>query len=66
MWDVEEKEEILKIPNLDIAQWQFLINVADYDPRLKKETQEKLMAAIKENQMAPFYQDFCDDLRNNF
>lgn len=65
MTEIEEKEEILQIPNLELAQWQFLVvnENSDYDPKLKKETLEKLMVVIKENQMAPFYRELCDELR---
>jgi len=53
---IEEKEEIKKIPDLKVAQWQFLIAHPEYDPHLKKtEVLPKLMEAVSTNEMGPYY-----------
>jgi hypothetical protein len=38
---------VIKLPNLDLAQWFFLLTLPNY-PR-KEEIKQKLMAAIQEN-----------------
>ena len=45
-----EEESLAKNPNLEIAQWSFLLAIED-DPSIR----QKLLDAIIENNMAPFY-----------
>jgi len=59
---IEEKEEIKKIPDLKVAQWHFLMAHPEYDPRLKQtEVKPKLMEAIQTNEMAPYYKSMCKE-----
>ena len=45
-----EEESLAKNPNLEDAQWFYLLTIED-DPSIR----QKLMEAIRENNMAPFY-----------
>ncbi|CAG8458825.1 13595_t:CDS:2 [Ambispora leptoticha] len=57
-----ESEIISHIPNLDLAHQRFILN----NPKaveLHDEAREKLIAAIEENNMAPFYQIVTDELK---
>lgn len=55
-----EAESLEKNPNLELAQLKFLLSSIEFqrDESLKA----KLMEAIKENNMAPFYEEVCKDL----
>ncbi|VDM95513.1 unnamed protein product [Thelazia callipaeda] len=57
--DDVEREVILKIPNLDIAQLRFLVFHPDIDPKVKQENSAKLLELIKENEMGPYYKLIC-------
>jgi len=57
-----DRDEIKKIPDLKIAQWQFLIGQAEYEPRLKQAEVPKLFEAIITNEMAPYYRSMCSAL----
>lgn len=50
-------EGLPKVPNLDLAQWKFLINLHPSDKALK----EKLLNEIKANNMTPFYLECVKD-----
>ncbi|XP_003382982.1 PREDICTED: 26S proteasome non-ATPase regulatory subunit 6-like [Amphimedon queenslandica] len=57
-----DEEGLPRNPDLQIAQWRFLLTVED--ALINKETVwEQLMAAIKEKEMAPFYSSLCRDLQ---
>jgi len=57
-----EEEGLAKNPDLQIAQWKYqLQSVPDYKD--DKALKQKLMDAIKENNMAPLYEIVCKDLR---
>lgn len=45
-----EEESLAKNPNLELAQWMFLLATDNND-----DIRQKLMKAILENNMAPFY-----------
>lgn len=54
-------ESLAKNPNLDLAQWKFMLTTDGYrdNPKLVAD----LMSAIKEHRMGPFYEEICSDLR---
>ncbi|CAK9294406.1 unnamed protein product [Gordionus sp. m RMFG-2023] len=56
-----EQEALEKNPNLELAQWKFLLESEDH--KKDKEIKNLLQNAIKENDMAPFYKSICDDLK---
>uniref|UniRef100_A0A1I8EV60 26S proteasome non-ATPase regulatory subunit 6 n=4 Tax=Wuchereria bancrofti TaxID=6293 RepID=A0A1I8EV60_WUCBA len=60
--DDVEKEVISKIPNLDIAQLRFLLSHNDIDSKVKKDSWEKLIELIKENEMGPYYKLICTEI----
>merc|ERR1711976_178090 len=55
-----EEEGLAKNPNLDLAQWKFLLSTDKYrnDEKIKTD----LMSVIKTENMAPFYEEVCRDL----
>ncbi|GBN54250.1 26S proteasome non-ATPase regulatory subunit 6 [Araneus ventricosus] len=55
-----EAESLDKNPNLELAQLKFLLSSVEHqkDENLKC----RLLEAIKENNMAPFYEEVCKDL----
>ena len=55
-----EEEGLEKNPNLELAQTKFLLSLPEHkdDPHLKN----KLLDAIKAENMAPFYEEVCKDL----
>ncbi|CAK9819917.1 26S proteasome non-ATPase regulatory subunit 6 [Anthophora plagiata] len=55
-----EEEGLEKNPNLELAQIKFLLSLPEHkdDPFLKN----KLLDAIKAENMAPFYEEVCKDL----
>ncbi|KAF8764895.1 26S proteasome non-ATPase regulatory subunit 6-like [Argiope bruennichi] len=55
-----EAESLDKNPNLELAQLKFLLSSVEHqkDENLKS----RLLEAIKENNMAPFYEEVCKDL----
>jgi len=55
-----EEEGLAKNPNLELAQWKFLLGTEDKkaDFQLKK----NLMAAIEADDMTPFYEEICKEL----
>ncbi|KOX74011.1 26S proteasome non-ATPase regulatory subunit 6 [Melipona quadrifasciata] len=55
-----EEEGLEKNPNLELAQTKFLLSLPEHkdDPFLKN----KLLDAIKAENMAPFYEEVCKDL----
>ncbi|GFX36688.1 26S proteasome non-ATPase regulatory subunit 6 [Trichonephila clavipes] len=55
-----EAESLEKNPNLELAQLKFLLSSVEHqnDENLKG----RLLEAIKENNMAPFYEEVCKDL----
>jgi 26S proteasome regulatory subunit N7 len=50
-------EGLPKVPNLDLAQWKFLLTLQSNDKTLK----EKLLEEIKVHQMTPFYRECVKD-----
>jgi len=55
-----EEEGLAKNPNLELAQWKFLLGTENHknDTRIKK----NLMEAVEADDMAPFYEELCRDL----
>ena len=55
-----EEQGLEKNPNLELAQWKFLLGTDKFknDAKLKKD----LMKAIENDNMAPFYEEICKDL----
>ena len=56
-----EEESLAKNPNLDYAQWKFMLTTSEY--RNSEEIKCLLLKAIKDNNMAPFYIEVCEDLK---
>jgi len=57
------EEGLSKNPNLELAQWKFLLSLNDDKITGREHLEEKLMAAIKKDDMAPFYEECCQDLK---
>jgi len=55
-----EHEGLAKNPNLELAQWKYLLSTDKH--KNNSEIQTKLMDAIKADDMAPFYEEVCKDL----
>uniref|UniRef100_A0A1B0CS96 26S proteasome non-ATPase regulatory subunit 6 n=1 Tax=Lutzomyia longipalpis TaxID=7200 RepID=A0A1B0CS96_LUTLO len=55
-----EEQGLEKNPNLELAQLKFLLSLPEH--RNDKEIQGKLMNAIREDNMAQFYEEVCKDL----
>ncbi|KAL4227085.1 26S proteasome non-ATPase regulatory subunit 6 [Mactra antiquata] len=55
-----EEEGLAKNPNLQLAQWKFLLTTDVYKD--DKDIKQKTLDFIKEHSMAPFYEDLCRDL----
>jgi len=55
-----EEEGLAKNPNLELAQWKFLLGTENYknDLRISK----NLMEVIEADDMTPFYEEVCRDL----
>lgn len=62
---MEDDAVIEKLPNLEYAHWKFLLSQPDeVSPATEKaELKGKLLEAIKSDNMAPFYQIVCEDLK---
>jgi 26S proteasome regulatory subunit N7 len=62
-FDYVEEEQVVaetvveKLPNMDLPRWRFLLSLPQYAQ--KEEIKQKLMNAIKENNMTPYYEDVC-------
>ncbi|CAD5224896.1 unnamed protein product [Bursaphelenchus xylophilus] len=56
-----EKEEISKIPDLEIAQLRFLVNHPELDKDVKQAKWLLLLEKIKEYEMGPFYELVCQE-----
>ncbi|KAG1671606.1 26S proteasome non-ATPase regulatory subunit 6 [Nymphon striatum] len=56
-----QEQSLEKNPNLQYAQWKFVLSLDEHKHDV--EVKENLMSAIKENNMAPFYQEVCVDLK---
>ncbi|CAI4224334.1 unnamed protein product [Auanema sp. JU1783] len=57
-----DKEVISKHPDLELAQLRFLVNHPEIDAAKKATSLNQIQAAIKENDMAPFYELLCSDI----
>jgi len=55
-----EHEGLAKNPNLELAQLKFLLSSKQHKNDV--EVKQKLVSAIKDNDMAPFYEEVCKDL----
>lgn len=55
-----EEQGLEKNPNLELAQTKFLLTLPEY--KGDKVLSEKLMNAIKSENMAPWYEQVCQDL----
>lgn len=56
-----EEEGLPKNPNLEIAAWRFTLT--NPDGKSKEEAKRKLLEAMKEYDMAPFYEEICTELK---
>ncbi|ELU15978.1 hypothetical protein CAPTEDRAFT_152596 [Capitella teleta] len=55
-----EEQGLAKNPNLELAQWKFLLTTDNF--KNDESVKSKLMAEIKAENMAPFYEEVCRDL----
>ncbi|XP_078595416.1 26S proteasome non-ATPase regulatory subunit 6-like [Branchiostoma floridae x Branchiostoma japonicum] len=55
-----EEEGLPKNPNLDLSQWKFYLSLEEH--KNDKAVKKQLVDAIIENNMAPFYQETCEEL----
>jgi 26S proteasome regulatory subunit N7 len=51
------------LPNLQLPQWEFLLKQSTEITRNKDEIRNQLMEAIKKDNMLPYYQHLCDELK---
>jgi len=59
------EEVVEKFPNLDIANWKFLLTQSDEIAGNKEEIKQKLLKAIMDDNMAPYYLQVCEQLKWN-
>ena len=50
-----EEQGLEKNPNLELAQWKFLLSLSEHKD--DKTLQKRLLDAIKQDNMAPFYEE---------
>lgn len=55
-----EEEGLAKNPNLELAQWKFMLLTEQY--KNDGDIKAKLLDAVKAGDMAPFYEKLCEDL----
>jgi 26S proteasome regulatory subunit N7 len=55
-----EEESLAKNPNLELSQWKFMLTTEQFKDNIA--IRDNLLAAIHEKDMAPFYQEVCQDL----
>eukprot|EP01098_Paradermamoeba_levis_P001313 TRINITY_DN1149_c0_g1_i1.p1 TRINITY_DN1149_c0_g1~~TRINITY_DN1149_c0_g1_i1.p1 ORF type:complete len:399 (-),score=95.85 TRINITY_DN1149_c0_g1_i1:86-1240(-) len=55
----QEEENVVKNPDLDLAQLRFLLAV----PQKSAEAKEKLLRSIQEHNMGPFYLSICEQFK---
>ncbi|KAJ8301695.1 hypothetical protein KUTeg_020682 [Tegillarca granosa] len=58
-----EEEGLAKNPNLELAQWKFLLGTDRY--KNDSDLKNKILSAIKLDNMAPFYEELCKELNWN-
>lgn len=58
-----EEEGLAKNPNLELAQWKFLLGTGRY--KNDSDLKNKILSAIKLDNMAPFYEELCKELHWN-
>ena len=56
------EEGLEKNPNLELAQWKFLLSSESTKPDEYELIKNKLLEAIKKDKMAPFYEELCKKL----
>ncbi|XP_031563146.1 26S proteasome non-ATPase regulatory subunit 6-like [Actinia tenebrosa] len=56
-----EEEGLPNNPNHNIAQWKFIIT--NPDGNNKEQAKKNIMDAVKEKDMAPFYEELCSELK---
>ncbi|CAH8484166.1 unnamed protein product [Dicrocoelium dendriticum] len=57
-----EEEGLEKIPDLRLAQWVFRAGLEKTPPAMKAEVREKILTAIRSQDMAPYYGIVCKEL----
>jgi len=60
---MEEDIAVEKLPNLDYAQWKFLLSLPDEMVPNKGEVKKQLMEVIQKDDMTHFYLAVCQDLK---
>lgn len=60
---MEEEDKVEKLPNLEYAQWKFLLTLPDNLSPNKKDVREKLLATITNENMTHLYQKLFEDMK---
>lgn len=60
---MEEELEVEKLPNLDYAQWKFLLSLPDEMVPNKADVKKQLMDVIQKEDMTHVYLSVCQDLK---
>ncbi|KAJ1569102.1 26S proteasome non-ATPase regulatory subunit 6, partial [Cladochytrium tenue] len=50
-----------RVPDLGLAQWRFVARAAGAPPAMRTRARDSLLAAVRKDQMAPFYRALCTD-----
>eukprot|EP01104_Vermistella_antarctica_P008904 TRINITY_DN226_c3_g2_i1.p1 TRINITY_DN226_c3_g2~~TRINITY_DN226_c3_g2_i1.p1 ORF type:complete len:391 (+),score=107.01 TRINITY_DN226_c3_g2_i1:261-1433(+) len=56
----EEEAVVEKVPDLELEQLRYLLSLPSTVCTNQDEVKEKLLAVVKENEMAPYYKHACD------
>ena len=56
-----EEEGLAKNPNLELSQLKFLARTSP-TPAVRESSIQQLMSAVVRDDMAPFYQEMCEEL----
>ena len=56
-----EEEGLAKNPNLELSQLRFLARTSPL-PAVRERCVEQLITAVIKDNMAPFYQEICEEL----
>ncbi|KFD56573.1 hypothetical protein M514_02677 [Trichuris suis] len=59
----EKDPELMNVPPMELNQYYFLLSKPDCPETLKEEAKTKLMEIVKLNQMGPYYENVCKELK---
>ncbi|CDW54044.1 26S proteasome non-ATPase regulatory subunit 6 [Trichuris trichiura] len=61
--EAEKDTELMNVPPMELNQYYFLLSKTDCPETLKEEAKTKLMEIVKLNQMGPYYESVCKELK---